>query len=94
MLQHRRSRGQFDVDTRPSSWRCSDMKRIAAGKFKEVCLEIIDDVARGKSPVVITNRGKPVAKLVPYVAPTPAQPLAGSIVWEEGDPFSTGETWF
>jgi prevent-host-death family protein len=41
------------------------MKRIAAGEFKAKCLAIMDEVAARKESVVITKRGKPVAKLVP-----------------------------
>ena len=69
------------------------MKSIAAGKFKDVCLKTLDDVAKTKTAVVITKRGHPVAKLVPYVLPTRRRGLAGSIVKEVGDPFSTGERW-
>ena len=41
------------------------MKTIAAGEFKAKCLQIMDDVASGREPVLITKRGKPVARLVP-----------------------------
>jgi prevent-host-death family protein len=42
------------------------MKRIPAAKFKEQCLALLDRVdAEG---IVITKRGKPVAKLVPIAA--------------------------
>ena len=41
------------------------MKRIAAGEFKARCLSLMDDVQRTRQTVVITKRGKPVAKLVP-----------------------------
>lgn len=69
------------------------MKTMAAGKFKDLCLKMLDEVARTKSVVVITKRGRPVAKLVPC-APAPAQrSLAGSVLRETGDPFSTGESW-
>ena len=67
------------------------MKSIAAGKFKDVCLKALDDVARTKTPIVITKRGHPVARLVPFVKPTPRRSLAGSILKEVGDPFGTGE---
>jgi prevent-host-death family protein len=66
---------------------------MAAGKFKDVCLKTLDDVARTKTPVVITKRGRPVAALVPYVAPTRRASLAGSILKETGDAFGTGEKW-
>jgi hypothetical protein len=42
---------------------------------------------------VITKRGRPVAKLVPYVAPTKKNSLAGSVLQESVDPFGTGERW-
>ncbi len=69
------------------------MKTIAAGKFKDVCLKTLDDVAKTRRPVVITKRGQPVATLVPYVAPMTRRSLAGSVVKEVGDPFGTGEHW-
>jgi len=67
--------------------------KIAAGKFKDVCLKTLDEVARSKSTVVITKRGRPVAKLVPYVEPAKKRGLAGSVLEEVGDPFGTGEQW-
>lgn len=70
-----------------------DMKTMAAGKFKDVCLQTLDEVAHHRTPVVITKRGRPVAKLVPIASVTPARSLTGSIVAETGDPFSTGESW-
>jgi len=41
------------------------MKEIAAGKFKAHCLSLMEDVRSTREPLVITKRGKPVAKLVP-----------------------------
>lgn len=41
------------------------MKKIAAGKFKTHCLAILDEVQAKRETVVITKRGKPVAKLSP-----------------------------
>lgn len=43
------------------------MKTIAAGEFKVHCLAIMDEVQSKREAVVITKRGKPVAKLVPVV---------------------------
>jgi prevent-host-death family protein len=40
-------------------------KTIAAGVFKQGCLRILDEVAESHQEVVITKRGKPVARLVP-----------------------------
>ena len=69
------------------------MRTIAAGKFKDVCLKTMDDVAKTRTPIVITKRGRPVAKLVPYLTPTSRRGLAGSVLKEVGDPFGTGEAW-
>jgi prevent-host-death family protein len=41
------------------------MKKIAAGAFKAKCLALMDEVRAKRETVVITKRGKPVAKLVP-----------------------------
>lgn len=41
------------------------MKKIAAAEFKARCLTLMDDVQSTREPVVITKRGKPVARLVP-----------------------------
>ena len=40
-------------------------KTMAAGEFKARCLRVMDEVERTRRPVVITKRGRPVAKLVP-----------------------------
>lgn len=40
-------------------------KTIGAGEFKAKCLHLLDEVAEQRTPLVITKRGKPVAKLVP-----------------------------
>jgi prevent-host-death family protein len=41
------------------------MKTMAASEFKARCLQVLEQVRSTRSPVVITKRGKPVAKLVP-----------------------------
>jgi prevent-host-death family protein len=41
------------------------MKRMPAGVFKAKCLAVMDEVQARKETVIITKRGKPVAKLVP-----------------------------
>ncbi|OHC70676.1 MAG: prevent-host-death protein [Rhodocyclales bacterium GWA2_65_20] len=58
---------------------------IGAGDFKTKCLKLLDEVAHTKESLVITKRGKPVAKLVPI--PTEIDlygALEGSVV-AEGD---------
>jgi prevent-host-death family protein len=41
------------------------MKKIPAAVFKAQCLTLMEDVRSTKQPLLITKRGKPVAKLVP-----------------------------
>lgn len=45
------------------------MRTIAAGQFKARCLKIMDEVRSTREPVVITKKGRPVAKLVPTDGP-------------------------
>ena len=42
-----------------------DNRYVAAAEFKANCLRLMDEVARQRRPIIITKRGKPVAKLVP-----------------------------
>ena len=41
------------------------MKKMAAGSFKVHCLAVMDEVQAKRETILITKRGKPVAKLVP-----------------------------
>ena len=43
-------------------------RKIGAGYFKQHCLAIIDEVAETHQAVVISKRGKPMARLVPMTA--------------------------
>lgn len=51
---------------------------IPAGRFKAQCLAILDRVAERGQAVVVTKRGKPVAKVVPAHATQPVS-LLGSV---------------
>ena len=67
------------------------MVRIAsvpAGQFKARCLALLDQVAQTGESILVTKRGKPVARLVP-VEPPPS--LRGSVL-EETDVVSPIET--
>jgi prevent-host-death family protein len=41
------------------------MKTMPAGEFKARCLRVMEEVKKYRVPVVITKKGRPVAKLVP-----------------------------
>lgn len=68
------------------------MKLMPAAKFKEQCLALIDQV--DQDGIVITKRGKPVAKLVPLSADSAS--LIGSLKGKikiRGNILSTGTRW-
>ena len=69
------------------------MRTIPAGKFKNVCLKLLDEVAQTRTQIVITKRGKPVAQLSPHLPASRRRSLTGSILKEVGDPYTTGESW-
>ncbi len=50
---------------------------IPAGKFKAQCLKLMDTVNRTGEEVVITKRGRPVAKLVRAEKPKRPKSLLG-----------------
>lgn len=41
------------------------MKKMPAGAFKAHCLAVMDQVRTRRETVLVTKRGRPVAKLVP-----------------------------
>ena len=45
------------------------MKTMPAGEFKARCLRVMEEVKKYRTPVVITKKGRVVAKLVPADAP-------------------------
>jgi prevent-host-death family protein len=68
-------------------------RTIAASTFKAECLALLDEVAASGQTIVVTKRGKPVARVVP-VEPPPS--LLGSVtilVEDEELLFSTGDRW-
>ncbi len=55
---------------------------INTTEFKAKCLKLIDEVAQTREPLIITKRGKPVAKVVPIEEETPTSHfgfMAGAI---------------
>jgi prevent-host-death family protein len=68
------------------------MKQLAAAKFKEQCLALLDQV--DDEGIVITKRGKPVAKLIPIRGESAN--LIGSLkakIRIQGNILSTGIEW-
>jgi len=68
------------------------MRVISASKFKEQCLALLEQV--DSDGIVITKRGKPIAKLIPLG--TDSASLIGSLRGKlhiRGDIMSTGVKW-
>jgi prevent-host-death family protein len=54
------------------------MRTIPATRFKAECLQLLDDVAKSGETIVVTKRGKPVARLLPL---EPPESLEGSVTF-------------
>ncbi|HUI84565.1 MAG TPA: type II toxin-antitoxin system prevent-host-death family antitoxin [Candidatus Binatia bacterium] len=64
-------------------------REIPAGEFKAKCLALIDEVNRTGYEIVITKRGKPSAKLVPFLRAGKKKPFIGrleGVIQIVGDP--------
>ena len=69
--------------------------QIPAGEFKAKCLKLLDEVQQQHREIIITKRGKPVARLMPLADKLPdifgrmrgTGEILGDIV------SSTGEVW-
>lgn len=44
------------------------MKTITAGTFSKKCIALVEEVHAKRKAILITNHGKPIAKLVPVVS--------------------------
>ncbi len=69
---------------------------VAATEFKERCLALLDQVDRDRVPIVVTKRGRPVARIVPVQDVITGRPTMGSVrlvAEEDEDYFSAGVPW-
>lgn len=46
------------------------MDTITVSKFKATCLAVLEKVRRTGEPILVTKRGKPLAKVAPPPAPS------------------------
>ncbi|MGA2740938.1 MAG: type II toxin-antitoxin system prevent-host-death family antitoxin [Bryobacteraceae bacterium] len=69
---------------------------IPAGEFKAKCLKLLDEVYRQRFQIVITKRGKPVARLVPVSddAPDIFGRMKGTVEILGDIVGPTGEVWY
>lgn len=72
------------------------ISQIPAGEFKAKCLHLLDEVQQLHAPIIITKRGKPIAKLVPIDEEKPVQLfgyLKGSVTIRGDIISSSNEKW-
>jgi prevent-host-death family protein len=58
----------------------SARRTIPAAAFKARCLALLDEVDETRETIVVTKRGRPVARLVAAEA-SPRRSLRGSVRW-------------
>ena len=83
---------EFSTLSRLKLWPAPDGKgytarphlQVPAAEFKARCLALMDLVAENGGDVVITKRGKPLVKLVPFTE-RPIPDLRGSVLYESED---------
>ena len=69
---------------------------MAATEFKAKCLALLDEVQKKGTEIVITKRGKPVARLAPVKKPKAPSPwgwMKGTIEIHGDIVAPTGEVW-
>ena len=68
---------------------------VPAAEFKAKCLSLMEDVRAHHRSYTVTKRGKPIARLVPIEAETPAfvGSMRGLVLRVSGLTEPTGEAW-
>jgi prevent-host-death family protein len=65
---------------------------VTAREFKAKCQSLLDEVAVTGLCIVVTKRGKPIAKIVP-VDDEESSSLGGSVLWEKDVVSPVGDAW-
>jgi prevent-host-death family protein len=72
-------------------------RTMTAARFRAECLQVLDTVASARTEVLVTKRGKPVARIVPVGEPAAfrfgALRRVTTIVDASDDLFSAGDRW-
>ncbi len=71
--------------------------RIAVSELKTHCLRLVDQVARERRELIVTKRGKPIARIVPLGAVGPNEALTrlrGTLIGgDHVEDFDTDSVW-
>ncbi len=57
---------------------------VSAGEFRAKCLALLDEVRDKDEEIIVTKRGKAVARLVP-IEKKEWKSMAGTILWQADD---------
>lgn len=69
------------------------MREVTASRFKAECLGLLDHVAASGEDLLITKRGRPVARVVPAEAAPSLVGSAEMLVTEDELIAPSGEDW-
>ncbi len=61
------------------------MKTMTVTDFKAHALQVLAEVSRSREPVVLTRRGRPLAKVVPYTEEACEPGMLAETIIYEGD---------
>lgn len=72
-------------------------KTVAISELKSHCLRLVDEVARHRRELIVTKRGKPIARVVPLdevSADEAIERLRGTVIGADRvEDFDTGVVW-
>jgi len=72
-------------------------KTVAISELKARCLKLIDEVAQRRAELIVTKRGKPIARVVPLdelPGDDPLERLRGTVIGgDRVEDFDTGVVW-
>ena len=57
------------------------MESLSVSEFKAKCSSVLHDVNKQKKRIIITNRGKPIAAVIPYESEKKDIPLEDTVVF-------------
>jgi prevent-host-death family protein len=66
---------------------------IPAGEFKQRCLALLDQVAETGEALVVTKRGRPVARVVPMEAPATLRGSLRVLTEVDEELYGVGGVW-
>ena len=69
------------------------MKTIPTTEFKTRCLALLREVAENHETLIVTKHGKPVARVLPYSAPSDLNLLKDSVLFETDLVSPIDEAW-